>query len=191
MEFNISKNGEDYADLLSSYLYVKVQITKSDGSTLPVDELVTPVNKYFEALFLQVDINLNERAISSSSNTYPFRAYIETLLNYGEDAKKSLLGCECFYKDKNLTETGSFQMTNAGFKKCYELIKNSKTFDMIGPLHRYIFQQNSLLLNMVDLTIKMTCSKSDSCLIAKKDLIQPFQGYKVILEHASVFVRKV
>lgn len=193
VEFNISGNGEDYIDLSASHLHVKVKITKLDGSILAADEPVAPVNLFLHALFSQVDISLNERAISSSSNTYPFRAYIETLLNYGEDAKKSLLGCECFYKDVNLTVSDPTQTAgeNSGLKKRYELTKTSKTLDMIGPLHCDIFQQNRLLLNMVDLKIKMTRSKPDFCLMAKKEPAKPLSNYKVILEHASIFMRKV
>lgn len=193
VEFNISGNGEDYIDLSSSYLYTKVKITKSDGSALTDDDHVAPVNLFLQALFSQVDVSLNERVISSSSNTYPYRAYIETLLNFGEDAKKSLLQCECFYKDKKLTCTDPSSDENPGLKKRYELTKNSKTLDMIGPLHCDIFQQNRLLLNMVDLKIKMVRSKPNFCLIAAKpsDTTKPDPDFKVILEHASLFVRKV
>ncbi|CAH3149227.1 unnamed protein product, partial [Porites lobata] len=42
-------------------------------------------------LFSQVDVSLNERLISPSTNTYPYRAMIETLLNYGEEAKTNRL----------------------------------------------------------------------------------------------------
>lgn len=112
VEFNISGSGEEYMDLSSSYLYVKVKIVKSDGSVLPEKEAVAPVNLFLHALFSQVDVSLNERVISASSNTYPYRAYIETLMNYGEDAKKSLLSCECFYKDTNLNVVDPLQTEN-------------------------------------------------------------------------------
>ncbi|GFW84582.1 uncharacterized protein TNCV_3107171 [Trichonephila clavipes] len=83
-------------DLSASYLHVKVKVTYLDGTSLAENEPVAPVNLFLHALFGQVEVALND---SSSSNTYPYRAYVETLLNYGEDAKKSLLTCECFYKD--------------------------------------------------------------------------------------------
>lgn len=189
VEFNISGSGEDYIDLSSSYLYVKVKITKPNGDPLPDNEPVAPVNLFLHALFSQIDISLNERVISSSSNTYPYRAYIETLLNYGEDAKKSLLSCECFYKDKFLDVADPLQKENGnpGLKQRYQLTSNSKILDMIGPLHCDIFQQNRLLLNMVDIKIKMTRSKPDFCLMSNK----PNPEYKVILDHASLFIRKV
>lgn len=61
---------------------------------------------------------------------------------------------------------------------------------MIGPLHCDISQQNRLLLNMVDLKIEMTLKKPSFCLMADKvGGIKP--DYKVLLQHASLFIRKV
>ncbi|KMQ82490.1 hypothetical protein RF55_22766, partial [Lasius niger] len=180
IEFNISGSGEEYMDLSSSHLYVQVKITKKDGSVLPDNESVAPVNLFLQALFSQVDVSLNERCISSSSNTYPYRAYIETLLNYGEDAKKSLLSCEGFYKDTHLEVVDPLKTPdgNEGLKKRYDLTCKSKTLDLIGQLHCDIFQQNRLLLNLVDLKIKMTRSKPTFCLNAPAN----DKEYRVILE---------
>lgn len=91
IEFNISGTGEEYLDLSASYLHVKAKVLKADGTNLPEKEAVAPANLFLHSLFSQVDVSLNERNISSATNTYPYRAYIETVLNYGEDAKKSLL----------------------------------------------------------------------------------------------------
>ncbi|KFM74444.1 hypothetical protein X975_15232, partial [Stegodyphus mimosarum] len=188
VEFNISGTGEEYLDLSSSYIYVKVKIVKANASALTIKDYVSPVNLFLHALFSQVDVSLNERIISASTNTYPYRAYIETLLNYGEDAKKSLLTCECFYKDTNLTEVNPLaDKPNEGLKKRLELIKGSKTLDLIGQLHCDIFQQNRLLLNLVDVKIILQRSKAPFCLVSPEEKAD----YNVILEHASMFIRKV
>ena len=42
-------------------------------------------------MFSQVDVSLVEKEISSSYNTYVYRAYLETLLNYGKPGKESHL----------------------------------------------------------------------------------------------------
>lgn len=188
VEFNISGSGDEYMDLSSSYLYVKAKIVKSDGTSLLDKEPVAPINLFLHSLFSQVDVSLNERIISSATNTYPYRAYIETLLNYGEDAKKTLLTCECFYKDNNLSVNDPLlENGNKGLKKRYELTCKSQTLDMIGQLHCDIFQQNRLMLNLVDLKIKLTRSKPEFCLLSSSTKAE----YKVDLEHASLFIRKV
>ncbi|GBM28476.1 Uncharacterized protein F54H12.2 [Araneus ventricosus] len=63
---------------------------------------------------------------------------------------------------------------------------NSRTLDMIGQLHCDIFQQNRLMLNLVDMKIKMIRSKPIFCLLSTNN-----SEYNVELKHASLFVRKV
>ncbi|GBL65018.1 hypothetical protein AVEN_1362-1 [Araneus ventricosus] len=112
----------------------------------------------------RVDVSLNGRIISSSSNTYPYRAYLETLLNYGEYAKKSLHNCEAFFKDDKPYQVDPVsEEACESLKKRYQLMTNSRTLDMIGQLHCYLFQQNRLMLNLVDMKIKMIRSKPNFC----------------------------
>ncbi|GFX97580.1 uncharacterized protein TNCV_2841401 [Trichonephila clavipes] len=111
--------------------------------------------------------------VSNSSNTYPYRSYIETLLNHGYDSKTSQLTAELFYKD-----------SDDGLKKRTEFFKESATVDMIGCIHSDLFHQDRLLLNLMDLKIKLIRSKPEFCL-------QGSEGFKVVLDHVSLFIRKV
>lgn len=186
IEFVVSGSSEEYVDLSATQLYLKVKVLK-DNKDLPENEKVSPSNLFMHSLFSQIDVSLNERTISSSSNTYPYRAYIETLLNYGSDYKKSFLTSECFYKDTagHMQENDPTKL-NEGLKKRGSMISKSKVIDMIGNLHCDIFYQDRLLLNMVDLKIKLIRSKPEFCLIS------PANGnYQVVIEHASLFIRKV
>lgn len=58
VEFNISENGEDFVNLASCYLHVKVKTTKSDGTSLLAAEPITPVNLLLQTLFSQVDVKV-------------------------------------------------------------------------------------------------------------------------------------
>ena len=80
-------------------LYVKAKVTALDGTYLPADAAFGPVNLFLHSLFSQVDILLNGTLITASTNTYPYRAMIETLLG-GEDAKSSQLTSALYYKDQ-------------------------------------------------------------------------------------------
>ncbi|GFT48698.1 uncharacterized protein F54H12.2 [Trichonephila clavipes] len=73
---------------------------------------------------------------------------------------------------------------NEGFNKRVSLFKNSATVDMMGRLHVDLFNQDRLLLNLVDLKIKLIRSKTEFCLMGDGD-------YKVVFDHISLFVRKV
>ncbi|GBM20215.1 hypothetical protein AVEN_216639-1 [Araneus ventricosus] len=174
IEFSISGSGEDCIDLSATQLHVKVKILK-DNSNLGETEKVVPVNLLLHSLFSQVDVSLNDHLISASSNLYPFRSYIATLLNYGSDYKTSFLTSECFYKDS----AGRFDETdpaedNEGLKKRASLIEKSKVLDMIGNLHCNIFNQDRLFLNLVDLNVKLIRSKPEFCLIVRKRQLQRY-----------------
>ncbi|GFS71956.1 uncharacterized protein F54H12.2 [Trichonephila clavipes] len=71
-----------------------------------------------------------------------------------------------------------------GLKKRTEFFKESATVDMIGCIHSDLFHQDRLLLNLVDLKIKLIRSKPEFCL-------QGSEGFKVVLDHVSLFIRKV
>lgn len=187
VEFNISGSGEDYLDLSQTQLYVKVKILKSNGASLVKEDKVGPVNLFLHSLFSQIDVSLNERLVSSSNNTYPYRAMIEKLLNHGFDTKTSQLSAEMFFKDTagrmNVYDTADAN-PNEGFNKRAEMFKLSASVDMIGRIHVDLFHQDRLLLNMVDMKIKLIRSKPEFCLLGDGN-------FKVMLEHASLFVRKV
>jgi len=87
IEFEINGTGEDYINLASSMLYVQAKIVKPDGTAL---DAAGPANLFLHSLFSQVDISLNGTQVTASMNTYPYRAMLETLLSYGDDAKKTV-----------------------------------------------------------------------------------------------------
>ncbi|KAF8795486.1 hypothetical protein HNY73_003330 [Argiope bruennichi] len=104
---------------------------------------------YYEGVSFQkgqVDVSLNDRLVSNSNYTYPYRSYIETLLNYVYDRKTSQLTSDMFYNDND-----------DGLEKR----KQSATVDMIGGLHSGPFHQERLLLNLVDVKIKWIRSKPE------------------------------
>ena len=83
VEFSISGATSDYLDLSNTFLHLKTKITNPDGTNLADDAAVAPVNYWLHSLFSQVDVLLNDTLVTPSKNTYPYRAYIESTLNYG------------------------------------------------------------------------------------------------------------
>ena len=151
-----------------------------------------PVNLFLHSLFSQVDVSLNERLISPSTNTYPYRAMIETLLNYGEDAKSSQLTMAMFYKDTPgkmdaVNPVAEDDDANMGLKARYAFTKQSHTVDMIGPIHSDIFFQDRLILNGVNLRLKLNRAKNSFCLVSSA----VGANHKVVITEAILYVRKV
>jgi len=111
-------------------------------------------------MFSQVDISLNGTLITSSTNTYPYRAVLETLLGYGKDAKTSQLTSALFYKDQagvmdSIKFGGDVAARNSGLVKRRSVAAQSREFDMIGRLHADIFFQDRYMLNDVGVKIKL------------------------------------
>jgi len=99
LEFDVTGTGEGYLDMTNVMLYVCARVTTNAGADIDADSTTAPVNLLLHSMFTQVDVSLNGALISSSTNTYLYRSMLETLLSYGEDAKKSQLTSELFYKD--------------------------------------------------------------------------------------------
>ena len=165
IEFDISGTGEDFIDFANTMLYVKAKVTLNNGDDLADDAAVGPVNLFLHSLFSQVDISLNGTLITASTNTYPYRALLETLLSYGEDAKKTQLTFALFYKDQaGRMDSVDFAAAavNEGLAKRRTLVAESRTFDMMGRLHADMFFQDRYLLNEVGVKIKLVRSKTFS-----------------------------
>jgi len=188
IEFAISGSGQDYCDLASSQLFVRVEITKANGAALDATSQVGPVNLLLHSLFADVDIKLNEISITNSNNTYPYRAYLETLLSYGPAAKNSQLTAALYYKDT----AGAMEDKNPlldtaqkGLKTRHSFFKEGKVVDLIGCLHSDLFFQDRYLPCDVGLRIKLLRSKDSFCLMSGQ------AAYKIKIHECKFYMRKV
>ena len=192
IEFEFEGKRQEFLDLAHTLLYVKAQIVKADGSPLTAEEKVGPVNLFLHSLFNQLDISLNGRSISDGTPTYPYRAYLETLLSYGADAKKTHLTASLFYKDTagkmdepDPTKTGN--NVNQGLKKRATFTSESGIVDLIGRLHGDIFNQEKFMLDAVKVRIKLLRSRNQFCVMSGE--VSP--AHKVKILEATLKVRKV
>ena len=192
IEFIVSGSGEDYMDLNNTLLEVKACIKTTNDSPVDAAVAVAPINNTLHSLSSQIDVSLNDVNVSSATTTYPYRAYIETHLNYGTVAKKSRLQAAMYFIDDNLTVSNpipdSSSARNMGLKRRHGICTAKPTFDMIGPLHVDVFNQSKYMLNGVAMKVRMTRSKDSFVLMAKSDVTESF---KVDILSAKLFVRKL
>ena len=192
IEFEVVSSGDDYIDFANSYLHVKVKIQRADGTNLVAADTVGPINNFLHSLFSQVDVSFNGTIITNSTNTYPYRAYLENLLSYGPDTKASQLTAALYYQD----ESGKMDKRNplaaaeadinSGLTKRATFTAESKEVDMIGRIHSDIFFQQRYMLNEVNTKIKLTRSKDAFCLTATGA-----ETFKVKITSAAMHIRKV
>ncbi|MCG8113109.1 MAG: hypothetical protein N0E59_20350, partial [Candidatus Thiodiazotropha taylori] len=151
IEFRISgQNSLDYLDLAGSQIYVKLKVKKADGSTLGATEKVGPVNLFLQALFSSTEVTLQNKAIITC-NYNPYRAMMETLLNFGQDAKSTQLRSQLFIKDDNdHPEDTDPSGANMGLFSRAKHTASSKLIDLQGPIFHDLFTMSRYLINQVD-----------------------------------------
>ncbi|XP_050795729.1 uncharacterized protein F54H12.2-like [Gopherus flavomarginatus] len=187
IDFFIAGNGIDYMDLNNTLLYLCCKIVKGDGTELAADAEVGLVNYPVASIFSQLDVTLGDRLVSQSNNCYPYRAFIESVLNYSDDTLATQFSAGLFYKDTaGQHEKTELDGENLGFVKRAKLTAQSRTVELLGHLHSDLFFQEKLLLNGVDVKIKLTRSKDAFCLMGSAA-----EGFKLRIVSASLFVKKV
>ena len=72
IEFNTPGSNDDYIDLANTFLHLGVKITAADGTNTAADAAVGPVYILIHSLFSQVDVSLNDKLVSLSTNTYVY-----------------------------------------------------------------------------------------------------------------------
>ncbi|XP_030410029.1 uncharacterized protein F54H12.2-like [Gopherus evgoodei] len=187
IDFFIAGNGIDYMDLNNMLLYLCCKIVKGDGTELAVDAEVGLVNYPVASIFSQLDVTLGDRLVSQSNNCSPYRAFIESVLNYSDDTFTTQFSAGLFYKDTaGQHEETDLNGGNLGFVEYAKLTAKSRTVELLGHLHSDLFFQEKLLLNGVDVKIKLTCSKDAFCLMGSAA-----EGFKLRIVSVSLFVKKV
>ena len=81
IEFEVTGKDKHYLDLNDSYMTVRAKMTIADGVTAPGAHAVGPVNLPLHSMFAEVSAQLNGKETAELTHLYPYRAYMETLLN--------------------------------------------------------------------------------------------------------------
>ncbi|KAJ8304539.1 hypothetical protein KUTeg_018122 [Tegillarca granosa] len=140
-----------YVDLKHSKLQVKDKIRKADGTNLVATEYVGTVNLFMSSLFSQ------SKSVTSTTNHYPYKARIQSMLCYGSEAKKSQLLGQIWADDPNGTlnvndvQTGA----NTGLYERSEYFAKSKLVDMEEQIFHDLFNLDRYISNQVAIGEKL------------------------------------
>ena len=198
LEFNISGNSHKYVDLANTRLKIKFRIVQGDGQVLPMlkgtddpnrpKANVGPVNLFLQSLWRQVDVFLQQQAISPNVSTkYPYKAYIDALLHYDMNAKETQLQSQLYYKDNELTngsDNDPLDGSNMGLYKRTEMTSQSTIVDMEGPVYHDICMQSCYILNGVQVGFKFWPSSNQFKLMS----LSKSDGFKVEIKEAVLKV---
>ena len=76
---------------------MELRLQKSTNDNLDAAQKLWPVNNLAHSIIKQIDLHLNGTLISPQSDTYHYKAYLETLLNYDREDGKTVLGPQGWY----------------------------------------------------------------------------------------------
>ena len=154
-------------DLRRSRLYVKCKIIKSDGSALATDEKTGIINIPLQSMWSQIDTYMNGKLVSLNTSYYPCKAYLKLLLSNGNDIGQSQLQSQLFFLDDYDTEDPDPAAgSNRGLAQRYVYTKESRIFDMEGPLYEDIFRLDKYLVNGVDVHLKLFRNRASFVLMS-------------------------
>ena len=161
IEFSIKTADDLYLDLDESRFIVTAKITKANGTDMDDNVRAAPVNLLLHSLFREISATLNDTPVSDPNPLYPYRAYLETLLNYSEEVQKYRMITEGWAKDTagqmDVTELGG---TNIGLKDRATRFATSTVVELVGRPHLDIFHQNRLIPPGSALRIKLIPSSN-------------------------------
>lgn len=186
IEFVIANNNNDYIDLVNTFLHVNVSVTRADGTKLKTTDGTSTVNNLLYSMFSQVDVSLNGHSMSHSNHLYPYRAYLENLLNFNQTAKESRLTSALWYKDGNKSFAEEVADSNSGYSKRKKFAQMSN-FDLMNKLNSDLFNVEKYLMNGVELRVKLSRSKNEFCLMDSSST----STSKLVINDISLFIRKV
>ena len=181
IDLRVKASGSQYLDLQRSVLRVKAKIVKEDGTNLdPAADKVIPINLFMQSLFSQVDLYFQQKLVSSSGTNCLYKAMMDVLLNFGQDATSTQLQTQLYYADTPGSMDHTDPMTtliNAGLIKRNNIAKGSALVYMVGPVYADVFQLSRFLLNEVEVRLKLFQSKNAFRLMTGKKTTK----YKVII----------
>jgi hypothetical protein len=108
-------------------------------------------------MFSSLGVSLNGKPVTQHETNYHYKAYLEKLLNYGADASGTHLVSSFWFLD-TATDEGSLSAdkANKGYTTRLNHLNESKTIELYGRLHADLFNSDRMLINGVDMNIKLT-----------------------------------
>ncbi|KAK3107674.1 hypothetical protein FSP39_019640 [Pinctada imbricata] len=147
---------------------------------------------------------MNGKCISQNANNYPWKAYLKVLLSSGISTSKSQLQSQLYWPEgEGISDADPAGGTNLSLRSRYVYTKESKEFDMEGPLYVDCFNLDKYMINGVDLQLRLFRTRGEFLLVSGESspsykltiLDAIFKACKVkvdsaiLLNHANAIVK--
>ena len=185
-EFVIESSSEDFIDPTSLLVYAKIKVTRENGAPTQGGDVIALENNALHTLFSQVDVTLGGTVVSSSDQLYHHRAYMESVLSYGKDARDS------FLRGEGLTFPNNFVGVDAVAERVTaraSVVNPSPFVEYFGRLRIDIAAQDRLLPNNSNIRIKLTRNKRE--IFFNTAAVGDPTHFEIEIADVSLLVRKV
>ena len=182
IEFIITSDGNNYVNLADSYIHFICRVTKEDGTACGSSDFACPANLFFHLMIKDLQVFINGKLVSESSNNYPYIAYIQRLLASPETLKNSKLRSELWYPNA-LQDT--YEVTTSGYKDRYAISAQSKPFAMLGQPVAGVFQQPRWFPPGTEIRLVMRRNEPKFCLDCKTEA-----SYAYEIDEAALYVAR-
>ena len=157
IHFCIPSTSSQYKDLRRTRLYLRCRILKN-GVPVTEKDPVAFANLTLQSLIRQLDFSLNQRVTTSGVGlNYSYKSMLDTILLYHLEPKLSHMTSQLWFKDDSGSVDDANPDTggNLGLYQRWEYTKNGQEVELEGGLFVDICQQNKLLLNGVQIDVKL------------------------------------
>ena len=188
-EFTVKNANDFYLDLNNSRLHVLAKITNADETNIDLNTAAT-INLTLHSMFREIELELNGRNFGDTSQLYPNRSVLESLLNCCKEVYKTRLLSEGWTKDTsehmNVTAVGG---NNAGFNARAATFAKSSLVKLISRAYLDVFHQARLIPRNIDLHIKLISSPNDFvCKSAVPGQGAKQENYKLVFQKANLII---
>ena len=123
-----------------------------------------------------------------STSNYPYKCYLESLLSYNAESKRTHMKTALFYEDGSGLEAVNVKDRGGGYDKRQAIVKDKKVIHFSTQLHIDFFNQKRYLPPGVNVKIRMIRNLDNFSIISNKD----GSPYKIKLNPLmKLIVRKI
>ncbi len=159
-----------FLDLSKNYLFLQLHIVRGNGEALrwvPAagqvaaqhgGDKVGPINLLGKTFFKQVKLYLGSKLAYDSGDTYAFRSYIETELNFDQHYKTTFLqvaGYEADSPTDNIDDADNTGWTARCLWFKSDANGDSGIVEFMAPIHADLFHQEKYLINQIDVRLEL------------------------------------
>lgn len=176
IEFDSLPYDDKYKDLSWTYLKLRLQLVKADGTKYTNDDVFQPhlISNTLHSIFKSAFISLNGQSMRSVEQNYHYKEYIETSLNYTIESATSRLNSQLYVPNSVEVSLGVRS-------------KNSKIFELYGRLN--LININRLLIPRVKVNLRLHLENPE--FFIKEDTEQTKSTSKLKIHGANLYIRHV